>query len=468
MTKRLPCPLAPGPLEGYAAHFDDGFGTLAQRRGFREYLQGLLLPRDRHKTLTGLVGVEPVVGAQAASAQRLQFFVSESTWDAGAMNRRRLELVVTDPATAPHEAGVLVIDDSGDRKAGTKTAHVARQYLGSIGKVDGGIVAVTSLWADERVYYPLHVKPYTPAARLPKGKADPAFRTKPQLAVALVDAALEAGLSFRAVVADCFYGENATFEGALADASLPYVLALKPSSGVWAPAETAHTPQEAAQDLRWDSPDDPGDWTPVVRRFRDGHTETWWAADLRYGPYGPDQARRVVVATTDPATLPPLTTWYLATNLPRPGSPHADEAPFAPADLTEVVRLYGLRNWVEQGYKQLKQELGWADFMVRSDQAIRRHWQLVFCAFSFCWRAWFAATGPPTDDPPPSSTADTAHPVDSGTTSAPARGENGVCADWPTAPGLLATDASSRSRVAGSLDVPLALLAQLVERSPAS
>jgi hypothetical protein len=42
--------------------------------------------------------------------------------------------------------------------------------------------------------------------------------------------------------------------------------------------------------------------------------------------------------------------------------PHADDSPFAPADLSEIVRLYGLRNWVEQGYKQLKQELGWAHF----------------------------------------------------------------------------------------------------------
>src|SRR5215472_8211014 len=42
------------------------------------------------------------------------------------------------------------------------------------------------------------------------------------------------------------------------------------------------------------------------------------------------------------------------------------------------------------GHKQVKQELGWADFMVRSDRAIRRHWQLVCCAFSFCWQAWFA------------------------------------------------------------------------------
>jgi hypothetical protein len=54
------------------------------------------------------------------------------------------------------------------------------------------------------------------------------------------------------------------------------------------------------------------------------------------------------------------------------------------------VRLYGLRNWVEQGYKQVKGELGWADFQVRSDRAIRRHWTLVACAFSFCWQAFLA------------------------------------------------------------------------------
>jgi hypothetical protein len=53
--------------------------------------------------------------------------------------------------------------------------------------------------------------------------------------------------------------------------------------------------------------------------------------------------------------------------------------------LAEVVRLYGLRIWVEESYKRMKDELGWADFMVRSDRAIRRHWALVCCAFAFCW-----------------------------------------------------------------------------------
>ncbi len=56
--------------------------------------------------------------------------------------------------------------------------------------------------------------------------------------------------------------------------------------------------------------------------------------------------------------------------------------------MAEVVRLYGLRMWVEQSYKQAKHALGWSDYRVRSDPAIRRHWQLVFCAFSFCWWAY--------------------------------------------------------------------------------
>jgi SRSO17 transposase len=155
------------------------FRSLAQRRGFRDYLQGLLLPRDRNKTLTGLAGVEPIIGAQHREVQRLQWFLTESSWDHQVVNDRRVRLRCQDPATAPYRGGVLVVDDTGDRKDGTATAHVARQYLGSVGKIDNGIVAVTSLWADERCYWPVHAVRSTPAARLPGGERDPRFRTKP-------------------------------------------------------------------------------------------------------------------------------------------------------------------------------------------------------------------------------------------------------------------------------------------------
>src|SRR5215510_15057156 len=123
MTPRKPCPTVPRPLEEYAQHFDDVFGQLAQRRSFREYLLGLLLPRDRNKTLTALVETEPVVGAQAAAVQRLQSFVTESPWEAAAINQRRLELLQADPRTTTRAEGVLILDDTGDRKSGAHTAH---------------------------------------------------------------------------------------------------------------------------------------------------------------------------------------------------------------------------------------------------------------------------------------------------------------------------------------------------------
>ena len=130
MTKRSPVSPAPGPLEDYAALFDDLFGARAQRHAFRRYLEGLLLPAERNKTLTALANTEPVVGAQRKEAQSLQWFLSESRWDPGKVNERRLELMLEASASAaPSEKGVLVIDEHGDRKWGKHTAHVGRQWL---------------------------------------------------------------------------------------------------------------------------------------------------------------------------------------------------------------------------------------------------------------------------------------------------------------------------------------------------
>ena len=463
MTDRRPCPPAPGPLEDYATQFDPLLGSVAQRRGLRDYLQGLLLPRDRNKTLTALADAEPITGAQHREVQRLQWFLSESTWDHEAVNQRRIELLCTDAATAPHAQGVLVIDDTGDRKDGTATAHVARQYLGSVGKTDNGIVAVTSLWADARCYWPLHAVPYTPASRLAKGNSDPGFRTKPQLAADLVSAAQQAKIPFRAVVADCFYGDNTGFVEALGAAKVAFVLALKPRKGIWAPDDAAHTPVEAARELGWGGPGRPGPWRRVTRRFRDGHTETWWAADVTLGGWGPDRHHRLVVATTDPATLPKLTTWYLLTNLHRPAGRRAQQA-----QLAEIVGAYGLRNWVEQGYKQVKGELGWADFQVRADRAIRRHWTLVCCAFSFCWHAGQAASA--SGEAPAPSGATTGSAAVAG--QAPARGaQQRLDPDRDRRAGgrwrVVAAGAASGARLAGPVGVAAALLAWMVSQPAA-
>jgi hypothetical protein len=191
----------------------------------------------------------------------------------------------------------------------------------------------------------------------------------------------------------------------------------------------------------------------VTRTFRDGHTETWYAADARLGWWEPDGARRLVAVTADPGTLPDKATWYLVTNLARPGGPREDDSPWPAAGLAEITRIYGLRHWVEQSYKQVKDELGWADFQVRSDIAIRRHQVLVNCAFSFCWSA-----GPAPPGPAPGSR--------------PERGHRSPVPAAPGAPGPspspeLAPRAARRPQLADPCDHAHALVAGMVEGAPA-
>ncbi len=467
MTKRREIPPSPEPLEAYARHFDDLFGKSNQREEFRRYLEGLLLPTERHKTLTGLVNTEPLVGAQQARAQKLQWFLSESSWDERQVQAERLSLLRQNPTTAPTADGVLVIDETGDRKDGHHTAHVGRQYLANLGKIDNGVVSVTSLWADEGVYYPVDVEPYTPAHHFEQGKKDPQFRTKLKIAVELVRRAVQADIPFRAVVADSFYGEDYGVKQGLRALGVGYVLALKPSHSWWHPIRAIGSLQEAARAGRWKSPERPGTWVKVTRTFRDGSSQDWWALEVVTGPYGPHKQQRVVIATTDPLTLPDLTTFYLVTNLPAPGTPRAQGSDLAAASLEEVVRLYGLRMWVEQSYKHVKHALGWSQYQVRSDQAIRRHWQLVCCAFSFCWyhvshltpRTTPAVTEPsePLGVPKTGVSADGAE-----------TGKKNRHGNRSATAGVLAGSAAGGTWVVGAVDHAATLLAWLVATAPAS
>ena len=127
-----------------------------------------------------------------------------------------------------------------------------------------------------------------------------------------------------------------------------YVLALQPSHAWWHPIRAIGSFQEAAQAARWQSAERPGRPVPVTRTFRDGSWQEWWALEVITGPSGPSKQERVVIATTDPLTLPDLSTFYVVTNLPAPASQRAQDSDLVAASLEEVVRLYGLRMWVEQ------------------------------------------------------------------------------------------------------------------------
>jgi hypothetical protein len=104
--------------------------------------------------------------------------------------------------------------------------------------------------------------------------------------------------------------------------------------------------------------------------------------------------------------------------------------------------------WVEQSYKQVKHVLGWSDYQVRSDLAIRRHWQLVCCAFTFCWWAYGRLPTEEmaqTDDDPPADSE--------------GRGKK-------EARGILAGDLEGSKGVVGAVDHAGAILEGILRDAP--
>ncbi|WP_260475448.1 transposase [Streptomyces sp. WAC 06725] len=92
-----------------------------------------------------------------------------------AVNARRLQLLPTDLATAPHGGGVLVVDDFGDRKDGKATAHVGTQHLGSVGKTGRGVVTVTTCWPTNASTIRCTPPPTPPPTISPAGRAIRSF-----------------------------------------------------------------------------------------------------------------------------------------------------------------------------------------------------------------------------------------------------------------------------------------------------
>jgi len=347
--------------------FFDKFTSLWSRpnqvEGFRAYVLGLVseVHRKNVEALSARIIGEPY--------QSLHHFLAEAPWDADAMNRSRLELLQSDPRTAPRPEGVLILDDTGVPKKGHATEGVKRQYIGQLGKTANGQVFVTTHYADPRCHWPVQLTPYVPDTWLTQGKQDPGFHTKLELGLALVEQAVALGIPFRVVVADSWFGRNLGFLKTLEARGRPYVVDLPPSQRVFVRlagdvARNEHRLAEAVGLL------EPSAFRPVDLPMADGTKRQVHVARLELKIKGLSGKRRVVVVTT------------------RPDDPKADE------DLrlltTNVVTLrddtvavlYARRNWVEVFYREAKDDLGAGQYQVRDLGSIVRHWMLVFVAYT--------------------------------------------------------------------------------------
>ena len=145
-TPRKPTAPTAEAVDRFCGQFDDLFCRLAERSAFRHYVIGLLLPRERNKTLTELAALVP-----GADRQRLHHFLHDAPWDPDALGARRVALWRRHPDLGPHGNGVLIIDETGTQ---TRPWHCAGGPQAGPGVAEGrvppldGSVGLGQRWGD--------------------------------------------------------------------------------------------------------------------------------------------------------------------------------------------------------------------------------------------------------------------------------------------------------------------------------
>ena len=227
---------AAAEIEAVTSRLRPRFGRAAGHRHAAAYFRGLLGTAERKN---GWQLAEQAGYSQPRSIQRV---LDRSVWDADAVRDDLRAYVV---AELGDPDGVLVVDETGFLKKGTKSVGVKRQYSGTAGKLDNCQIGVFLGYASPRGRAGIDRALYLPRewAEDPERRAgagvpeDVEFRTKPQVALEMIEAALDAGVPAKWVAGDEVYGSDGKLRRALEGRGQAYVLAVKGSeqTTTWPP-----------------------------------------------------------------------------------------------------------------------------------------------------------------------------------------------------------------------------------------
>ena len=387
-------------IDDYMAAFAPYIKRSEARELAQCYVVGLMMDGDRKS-------VEPMSEKVHASERGMQRLLTEAKLDRdGAFGeyRRRMLAETADPQ------GVLLIDDTGFPKKGGHSVCVDRQYCGSLGKVDNCQIGVSLTYVGQGFAWPYSMELFVPRSwddpddsecvkkrKKTSMPADIHYREKWRMALDLVDQARADGAVHRAVAADSWYGNITEFRQGLDDREESYVVGIYSDTQVFLESpvfiqpdprekkrgrkrkhprlmETNPLPVKVSQlgkcvdeadwehlEIRRDCLDKPLVVEAISRRvfpaqgYRKGnvHEQVWLIIERRRKDAGGHELR------------------YFFSNMPQ-GMP-----------TLEMVRLFHERFWIEQGYQQLKEELGLDHHEGRSWTGWRRHVLLVILAFGY-------------------------------------------------------------------------------------
>ena len=360
-------------LDSVARRIGARFARSETRDRVRAYLVGLLAPVQRKNSwqLAEQIGDGNPYG--------VQHLLGRSDWDPDEV-RDDLRSYVVESLGDPD--AVLILDETGFLKKGTHSAGVARQYTGTAGRIENAQVGVFLAYAsrhgtaflDRALYLP---KEWTDdpgrceKAGVPEGTA---FATTPQLAKAMLGRAFTAGVPSAWVTGDEVYGSDGGLRRWLEGEGRPYVLAVRANPYVWAGFRQA----------------------TVAALTKSLPKRAWHGLTIAAGSKGPRRYAWTWVPINH-ALGPAWQRWLLV----RKSLDETEELAFYLAagpkrtTLTRLAKTAGARWAVEGAFEAAKQEVGLADYEVRSGTGWHRHVTLALLAHAVLAAVRKLADGPP-------------------------------------------------------------------------
>ncbi|MEW6687393.1 MAG: IS701 family transposase [Candidatus Edwardsbacteria bacterium] len=345
----------PPVLQRFLNKFKDAF-TKPAFLCFSFYVNGLFLQLKR----TNIQSI--TANVIHANYENMQYFISEAKWDEEKLNNCRIQILQSNRPTKSSHKGVLVIDDTGCKKWGYKTEGVKIQHYGTERIETKCNVVVVSAYADSVKRYPINLKPYKPKEEFLFGKDDFDFKSKHQLAKELIDDARSKNISFSDIVLDNWYFSNDLIED-IQDAHLSFITESESTrlisfKGKWVRAD----------ELVKLIPIDKFKWVTVPtpsKKNKSFYTYSFTAKlkDLpgkfliviAIGKWSKDDPKDVHVFVSNHLSYSPL----------------------------QVISKYALRWSIECIFRDLKENVAFDHYQVRSLKSISRHWHLASLAYTF-------------------------------------------------------------------------------------
>ncbi len=350
-------------LEAVHARVAPRFARAEPRQRALAYLRGLLSPVERKN------GWQLAEQAGEVTPDGMQHLLARADWDADRVRDDLRAYVVEHLGDA---RAVLVVDETGFLKKGTKSVGVQRQYSGTAGRIENCQIGVFLAYAspkgrtflDRELYSPKEWATDTARREEAAVPATVEFRTKPQLARAMLERALAAEVPFAWVTGDEIYGGDRRLRVWLEERQVPHVLAVKSTEPLWTRTTWR---QVAAKTLAAGAAD--ADWARLS------------AGEGAKGPRVYDWARVPIRALPEAG----WDYWLLVRRSVADPTDLAYYVCFCPAGtpLTELVRVAGTRWAIEESFESAKGEVGLDHYEVRRWPGWYRHITLALLAHAY-------------------------------------------------------------------------------------